>query len=114
MATQAALEHGEPWRQALISYLQGNRDHLEQALRSQLPGVRMVAPQATFLAWLDCSALQLSMPAHSYFLERAQVAFSAGTDFGSAHGQWVRLNFGCTRSVLDEAIARMVDALARR
>lgn len=114
VATQAALEHGEPWRQALISYLQGNRDHLVQALRARLPGVRVAAPQASFLAWLDCSALQLPMPAQSYFLEHAKVAFSAGTDFGSAHGDWVRLNFGCTRSVLDAAIARMAAALSRR
>ena len=114
VATQAALEHGEPWRQALITYLQGTRDHLVQALRTRLPGLRVVAPQATFLAWLDCSALQLQIPAQPYFLEHAKVAFSAGTDFGSAHGDWVRLNFGCTRSVLEQAIDRLVTALSRR
>jgi cystathionine beta-lyase len=111
VATQAALTHGEAWRQALVRYLQGNRDFLEQALRTRLPGVRMVRPEATFLAWLDCASLPLDGDAQPFFLERAQVALSTGSEFGEQHGKWVRLNFGCPRARLAEAIDRMVTSL---
>ena len=113
-ATEVALEHGEPWRQALIEYLTSNRDHLDTMLRERFPGIRMTRPEATFLAWLDCSELNLGVDPQTFFLERGRVAFSAGGDFGERHGSWMRLNFGCTRAMLDEGLARMAAALATR
>lgn len=112
IATEAALEHGEPWRRALIDHLTRNRDHLEEAVRTRLPGVRMKTPEATFLAWLDCSSMRLAPDPQQFFLDHARVALSAGSDFSAAHGQWVRLNFGCTRAVLDEGITRIEASLA--
>lgn len=110
-ATQAALAHCGPWREALLRYLQSNRDVLVQSVARLLPGVVLHAPQATFLAWLDCSALKLGQDAQKFFLEHARVALSPGLDFGSSSDQWVRLNFGCTRAVLSQALARMQTAL---
>jgi cystathionine beta-lyase len=114
IATEAALAHGEPWRRALIEYLTRNRDHLAEAVRTRLPGIRMTKPGATFLAWLDCSALRLEPDPQRFFLDHGRVALSAGSDFGEDHGQWARLNFGCTRAVLDEGIARIEASLANR
>lgn len=111
-ATQAAYTHGEPWRAALLDYLQANRDLLARLVAEHLPGVTMRAPEGTFLAWLDCSALNLADP-QRFFLEQADVALSAGQDFGAAYGQCVRLNFGCTKLVLTQAIERMAAALGR-
>ena len=113
-ATEAALEHGEPWRRALMAHLTRNRDHLDTVVRERFPGIRMTRPEATFLAWLDCSALDLGIDPQTFFLERGRVAFSAGADFGEHHGSWLRLNFGCTRAVLDDGLARMAAALATR
>ena len=110
-ATQAALAHCGPWREALLRYLQSNRDVLVQSVARLLPGVVLHAPQATFLAWLDCSALKLGQDAQNFFLEHAHVALSPGLDFGSSSDQWVRLNFGCTRALLSQALARMQTAL---
>ena len=110
-ATQAALAHCGAWREALLRYLQSNRDVLVQSVARLLPGVVLHAPQATFLAWLDCSALKLGQDAQKFFLEHARVALSPGLDFGSSSDQWVRLNFGCTRAVLSQALARMQTAL---
>ena len=114
VATEAALRHGEPWRRALIEHLAGNRDHLVEAVRQRLPGVRIYPPEATFLAWLDCSALALPCDPQQFFLERGRVALSAGQEFGEAHRAWVRLNFGCTRATLDDGIDRMAGSLAAR
>ena len=114
-ATLAALTEGEPWRQALIATLQANRDWLVAAVPRQLPGVGMHRPEATFLAWLDCRALDLGGVApQAFFLERARVGLSAGAEFGASWHGYVRLNFGCPRRTLEEGIARMAASLARR
>jgi cystathionine beta-lyase len=111
-ATLAAYRDGEPWRRALLEHLAGNRDHLVDAVRTKLPGIRMTNPEGTFLAWLDCSALGLEPDPQQFFLERGRLALSAGADFGADHRAWVRLNFGCTRATLDDGIDRLVSALA--
>lgn len=111
-ATQAAYADGAPWRQALLAYLQGNRDYLAEQVAARLPGIALQAPEGTFLAWLDCSAAGLDDP-QRFFLEHARVALSAGADFGGAWRQHARLNFGCTRATLEQAIERMAAALGR-
>ena len=108
VATEAAYRSADAWRQALVTYLEGNRDHLERQLAQRLPGIGFKPPQASFLAWLDCSALGLSPDPHRFILDRARVGLSAGDEFGERGGGHVRLNFGCPRATLDEAIDRMV------
>ncbi|MBK5534606.1 PatB family C-S lyase [Pseudomonas sp. TH08] len=112
-ATRVAYSEGAPWLTELKTYLQANRDWLVDAVRSRLPGVSINVPQGTYLAWLDCSALDLDNP-QQFFLEQAKVGLSAGLDFGDQHQQFVRLNFGCPRSLLEEGIARMERALVSR
>ncbi|WP_293868001.1 MalY/PatB family protein [uncultured Alsobacter sp.] len=113
VATQAAFRDCEPWRQALLAYLGANRDHLMRELARRFPTIRCIAPEATFLAWLDCAALGLPDP-QAFFLEKGRVGFSAGHEFGTPYGQHVRLNFGCPRALLDEGLDRMERALAGR
>ncbi|MFJ2536361.1 MalY/PatB family protein [Pseudomonas sp. NPDC087614] len=112
-ATRVAYSEAGPWLAEMKTYLQANRDYLVEAVRSRLPGVTMNVPQGTYLAWLDCSALDLANP-QQFFLEQAKVGLSAGLDFGDQSQQFVRLNFGCPRSMLEEGIARMERALANR
>ncbi|EJZ58335.1 Biproductal PLP-dependent enzyme [Pseudomonas fluorescens R124] len=112
-ATRVAYSEGAPWLAELKTYLQANRDWLVDAVRSRLPGVTINVPQGTYLAWLDCSALELGNP-QQFFLEQAKVGLSAGVDFGDQHQQFVRLNFGCPRSLLAEGISRMERALNNR
>ncbi|MBC3205529.1 putative C-S lyase [Pseudomonas sp. SWRI111] len=112
-ATRVAYSEAGPWLAALKTYLQANRDWLVDAVRSRLPGVTLNAPQGTYLAWLDCSALDLSNP-QQFFLEQAKVGLSPGVDFADQSQQFVRLNFGCPRALLEEGITRMERALAQR
>ncbi|QKZ03991.1 MalY/PatB family protein [Pseudomonas eucalypticola] len=114
VATEAAFKHGKEWLAEVIAYLQANRDYLVNAVATRLPGVSMITPQATYLAWLDCTALGLEDP-HAFFLKEAKVGLSPGTDFADeGAGQFVRLNFGCPRALLEEGIARMAQALETR
>ncbi|UST72054.1 PatB family C-S lyase [Pseudomonas siliginis] len=112
-ATRVAYSEAGPWLAELKIYLQANRDWLVNAVRTRLPGVTINVPQGTYLAWLDCTALNLPDP-QRFFLEQGKVGLSAGLDFGDRHQQFVRLNFGCPRALLEEGIARMERALASR
>ncbi len=110
-ACEAAYRDSEPWRQGLLAYLRGNRDYLLEVIARELPGVRVEAPvEATYLLWLDVSALGLAQPTAHF--EQHGVGLSDGAMFGAAKGTHVRLNFGCPRATLVEAIRRMKAALA--
>lgn len=107
-AALAAYREGEDWRQALISYLQGNRD-LVEGFVSRAKGISMTHVEATYLAWIDCRELGLACACD--FFEEHGVGLSNGADFGAPG--FVRLNFGCPRGVLDRALVRMGDALEK-
>ena len=109
-ACEAAYRDSEPWRQALLAYLRGNRDYLLDFVARELPGVCVEAPiEATYLAWLNVSALGLADPARHF--EKHGAGLSDGAYFGSPKGRHVRLNFGCPRAALAEALRRMKAAL---
>jgi len=103
----AAYKHGEPWRQALLGYLRGNRDLVYSFIRERLPQIVMQPMEATYLAWLDVRALKLEHP-HRFF-EEAGVGLSNGVDFGAPG--FLRLNFGCPRPRLQEGLERMARAV---
>lgn len=105
-ATEAAYQFGEPWRRELIKYLRGNRDLVLQAVAA-MPGLSVTPVEATYLAWIDTRERGLADP--SSFFEQAGVGLSDGVAFGLPG--FVRLNFGCPRSLLAEALQRMRKAL---
>jgi cystathionine beta-lyase len=111
LAMQAAYLEGAPWLEQVLRYLKANRDHLYRFANTHLPGVHMARPEGTYLAWLDCRHVGLPGNAHEFFLKRARVALNDGASFGPGGEGFVRLNFGCPRSTLDEALARMRDAI---
>jgi cystathionine beta-lyase len=110
IAGEAAYREGDEWLAQLLAYLEGNRAALSQFVAEHLPGVRMALPEATYLAWLDCRETGLSAPCQC-FLDIARVACSDGTIFGPGGEGHVRLNFGCPRPMLMEALGRMKEAL---
>lgn len=112
IATEAALAEGEPWRRGLIAHLRANRDLLEAAVGGRLPGVRMLRPEGTFLAWLDFRATPLAADPAGLLLARARLGVNPGPDFGPPGAGFVRLNFGCPRALLEDGIGRIAQALA--
>ncbi|MCP2005072.1 UNVERIFIED_ORG: cystathionine beta-lyase [Buttiauxella agrestis ATCC 33320] len=105
-AATAAWRDGESWLQELLPYLRCNRDRLVSAINN-MPGLTMATPQATYLGWVDATALPVDNP--TLFFQKAGLGFSPGTDFGEA--KFVRINFGCTSANLEEAINRMKAAV---
>jgi cystathionine beta-lyase len=106
VACEAAYRDCEPWRQELLAYLRGNRDFILDFVARELPGVRIEAPiEATYLAWFNVESLQLAEPIAHF--EQHGVGLSDGAFFGSPKGRHVRLNFGCPRATLAEALRRM-------
>jgi cystathionine beta-lyase len=106
IATEAAFKHGEEWRLQQIEYLRGNRDYLMREINS-IDGLKMYPLEATFLAWIDVSELGLDDP--ESFFENAGVGISAGKYFGD--NNFIRLNFACRRSLVEEAVERIKTAI---
>ncbi len=106
IATTAAFTQGDDWMAQQNDYLRENRDYLYQEINA-IPGLNMVLPEATFLSWIDVSALDLQDP-YQFFLE-AGVGLSAGSAFGD--NNFVRLNFACPKSTLIEAVRRIKNAV---
>jgi len=116
IAAEAALSGScDSWLNALREYLTGNRDYVADFVARELAGIRVTVPEATYLAWLDCEDLMRNgekLPDPQRFLLRqAKVALNRGAMFGPGGEQFVRLNFGCPRSTLAEALQRMKTAL---
>jgi cystathionine beta-lyase len=110
VACEAAYREGEPWRQALLTYLRGNRDFVSTFVSRELPGIKIEAPvEATYLAWLNVSELKLADPVAHF--EGHGVGLSDGAFFASPKGNHVRLNFGCPRTTLEEGLRRMQQAV---
>ena len=109
ISTQAAYQHGEKWHQQVLDYLRGNRDYLVDKI-NQIQGLKLDPIEATYLAWIDVSALQLGNPQR--FFEAAGVGCSAGSEFGD--NDFIRLNFGCSRNRLEQAVARIHKTVIER
>jgi len=106
-ACEAAYRDCSEWHRELIAYLADNRDRVEAAIAA-LPRVRMAHVEATYLAWIDVRTLNLERPAAHF--EAHGLGLSDGADFGCAG--WLRLNFGCTRDTLEEALRRFAQGCA--
>lgn len=113
-AARAAWTEGDTWLEGTLALLRRNRDRIAEFVASRWPGVRHVAPEATYLAWLDFRALDLGMEPQKFFLTQARVGLSEGPAFGEEGKGWVRLNFATSPEVLEEILLRMDRALAAR
>jgi len=111
VAARAAFQEGQEWLDQLLVYLEGNRDFLYGYIQQNLPDIDMAKPEGTYLAWLDCRKVILDEGPFKFFLEKAQVALGNGPGFGTGGEGFVRLNFGCPRSLLEEGVKRMKSAL---
>ncbi len=106
----------DSWLHDVLAYLTDNRNFTVEYIRKYLPDIKTTSPDATFLAWLDCNPLiqkgKITGSPHTFFLEKAKVALNEGATFGPGGKGFVRLNFACPRSTLEEGLERMRAALA--
>ena len=110
-AALAAYEHGGPWLAECLRYMEENRDFLHDYIAHEMPDIKMAKPEGTYLGWLDCREAGIPGNPSQFFLEKARVAINDGARFGNGGEGFVRLNFGCPRAILEEALARMARSL---
>ena len=109
---EAAYAQGDDWLDELLPYLEANIDFMEKFLEERVPKVRLIRPEGTYLALLDCRGLGLEPGAlNDFFLKTARVYFSEGIMFGRELEGFVRVNFGCPRALLREALQRIEHAV---
>ncbi len=111
VVSTAAYAGGAEWLDALLPYLQGNRDRIDAVLASEIPGARSMPLESTYLAWVDFSETGLTPEDVNDRIERkARIAINRGDRFGSGGESWARFNFACPRATLDQALERLVGA----
>jgi cystathionine beta-lyase len=115
-ATIAAWRAPEcrPWLEQVMQLLEHNRERVARFIATELPAVRYYSPDASYLAWLDCRALELPGSPQQFFLEHARVALTDGTDFAAPGRGHVRLNFGTSAPILDEVLGRLAESVRVR
>lgn len=107
-AAVAAFEKGSSWLDALRDYLQENRRLTQNFLQQELPGIRLVSGDATYLLWLDCAAVTGSATELAEFIrERTGLYLSDGAQYRGNGGQFLRLNTACPRAVLQDGLNRL-------
>lgn len=111
-AAEAAWSECDEWLAQLLRHLEGNRARIGAFLAGNLPGVRYLPPEATYLAWLDCRALEPGDALWQTILDRGKLALSDGREFGAGGEECVRLNFATSTAILDDALERLRHALA--
>ena len=109
-ASIAAFREGREWLHELVAHLDRNRTLLMELLRERLPAVRYAPPEATYLAWIDCSALGIAGEPARHFRESGRVALEPGAKYGTGGEGYVRLNFGTSSAILREIVDRMAAA----
>jgi len=113
LTTVACYEQGEEWRVAMLEYVQGNIRYVTDYLAGHLPQIRPMEPEASFLLWLDCSALGMDTDTlHRFFALKAGLGLNKGTVFGEGGEYHLRLNVACPRAVLVRAMQQLSAAVA--
>jgi cystathionine beta-lyase len=114
VANIAAYTEGRPWLTEVLGYLDENRRLLGELLEARIPEVGYTVPEGTYLAWLDCRRLDLGAQPAAFFLDRAGVALTDGTECGEIGAGFVRYNFATPRPILERTVEQMAIALGRR
>ncbi len=111
-ALMAAYGEGEGWLKELLGYLEQNIEFVTRSLEREVASIKAIAPQATYLMWLDCRELGLDdKELEEFFVKKAKLGLNSGVSFGEGGSGFMRLNIGCTKETLSEAIKRLKRAL---
>lgn len=115
IATTAAYSHGTDWLDQMLDYVAGNFRFVTDFCSAHLPAIRPIVPEASYLMFLDCRALGLKQPElEQLFIDKAHMALNSGTLFGREGEGFMRLNCGCPRRYLEQALAGLEKAVGAR
>ncbi|QEZ67549.1 pyridoxal phosphate-dependent aminotransferase [Paraclostridium bifermentans] len=108
----AAYNKGETWLEELLEYIENNYNYVLNFVNENIPKIKVIKQEGTFLTWLDCRELGLSDDElERFFLEEAKLALSNGTAFGKGGSGFMRMNIGCPISTVKEALDRLKNAV---
>lgn len=116
LAVEAAYTQGNEWNRQMLAYIQSNIDYVDDFLRTNLPAIRAIRPQASFLVFLDCRGLGFDTQEEleQFFADKAHLALNSGTVFGPNGKGFMRLNVGCPRNTVEQAMNQLLKAYRER
>jgi cystathionine beta-lyase len=113
VAQEAVYAKGEAWLEELLEYLRGNFSYLEEFIETRIPGLKVYPLEGTYLAWVDCTSLGMDdEELKDFMLKKAKLWLDEGTMFGSGGSMFMRINIGCPRSILKQALERLEKAVS--
>jgi cystathionine beta-lyase len=108
----AAYEHGEKWLDAAIDYVEKNKAFVRDYLSSNIPEIRWTETDGTYFGWLDCEGLGLKgEELNQFMLKKAKLALTPGYEFGPGGEAFVRMNLACPKTIVEEAMRRIRQAV---
>ena len=111
VAAQAAYTHGDEWLDQLIDYLDGNIQYLMDFVETHLPQLRVIRPEATYMAWIDFSKLGFSdEELNRFVIDKAGLGLNQGIQFGPGGEGFMRMNLACPRSLVEKGLAGLLEA----
>lgn len=111
-ACEAAYDKGAPWLDALLSYLEGNLIYLRSFISENIPSIKLIEPEGTYLTWLDCRSLGLAEgELESFMKHKAKLFLDEGYIFGKSGSGFERINIACPRTLLEKALHNLKDAV---
>ncbi len=114
-ACQAAYRYGEEWYQAMLSYVRANILFVKEYVSEQIPQIKVIETEGTYLVWLDCRALCLNDDQlEELIVKKAGLWLDSGTMFGEEGSGFQRMNVACPRSVLEKALEQLKHAVLMR
>lgn len=112
VAMEAAYREGEEWLTQLLAYLSGNFDFIQNYFAENIPQIKPNIPDATYLVWLDCRELKMdNEELRDFMIQKAGLGFNEGYTFGRSLTGYMRLNAACPRSVLEQALKQLKEAV---
>ncbi|MBD3109018.1 pyridoxal phosphate-dependent aminotransferase [Bacillus sp. AGMB 02131] len=108
----ASYDHCNYWLEEAVQYIQKNVETVQKFVEEELPHIKMIAPEASYLIWLDCRALGLSdQELKQQLIQKGKIAVSPGVSYGKGGEGFIRLNVGCTHATVIEGLKRLKLAL---
>jgi cystathionine beta-lyase len=112
VASEAAYTHGAAWRKQLLDYVQKNIDYVERFLQGNIPLVKIIKPESTYMIWLDFRELKLSDDElKNFIIHEAKLGFNDGPVFGPGGEGFQRMNVACPKALVEEAMQRLAKAI---
>lgn len=111
-ACEAAYRHGEEWHDQLIAYLKANISYVREFIKAKIPKVKLIEPEGTYLVWLDFRELGLTEEEREdLIMKKAGLWLDSGAMFGPVGEGFERINIACPRSILEQALGNLEQAI---